>query len=140
MNVEMNATSSEIARAVDHAGEHVAAALVDAEPVVGGGPGRRAEVVEQVGFCTFGSGAPVTLTISGSEDRHEAREHHEAGRDHRDLVLPEPPPEQLQRRTCCDLLTRDKTRFLGRVFLVTKQLGGARAHARASGAWMNCLN
>ena len=50
------------------------------------------------------------------------------------------PPEQLQRGKCCDLLTRDETRFLGRVFLVTKQLGGARAHARASGAWVNCLN
>ena len=89
MAVEMNATSSEIARAVDDAREDVAATLVDAEPVLGGGAGGRAEVVEQVRVLDVRIRRAGDLDDQRREDRDEHCEHDDAGRDHRDAVTRE---------------------------------------------------
>ena len=102
--VAISATVSEIARAVDHAGEHVAADLVDAEECASRArPGGQAEVVERVRVLRRSGPARRRLDDQRREDRDQDQQDDEAERRHRDLVATEAAPEQLQRRARRDL-------------------------------------
>ena len=85
---------------VDGAAEDVAAELVDAEVVLGGGAGRgREERIERAGVASV----EVRRTDEGDdlrrEDRDQDEQEDEDERDESELVLPELEPEELPRRT-----------------------------------------
>src|SRR5439155_17602494 len=85
--------------AVEDAREDVAAERIDSEDVVAAGPCGGAERVEHLGVLVVWPRRPNELDDERREDREQDQEDDESRRGQRDLVVAQPPPEELERRS-----------------------------------------
>ena len=92
------------ARAVEHAAEDRAPERVDAEEVCRAWAARGAEGIEVLGSLHVRATLAEDLHDQRRQDCHKDEEDDEDERRHRDLVLPEAAPEELERRARLDLL------------------------------------
>ena len=116
------------ARAVDRAAEDIAPERVGPHDVAVARRRGRAELVERVGVLRVRRMRAEQLHDLAGEDRDDDEQHDDGQRDERDLVAPQPAPEERQRRACSDLACCGGRLIGDRATGVLEQLGSAGAH------------